>query len=103
MTKKRTITGITLKTPNSVNANTDEICRVPVIESAGENTVLIIGDICAPDIKWRAGQSDPKDIYISNGSGMEQLLDFSTHNKGNILDLVLTNCTGKILLFKETV
>lgn len=33
--------------------------------------------------------------------GLEQMVDFSTHTKGNILDLVITNCPEKIVSVSE--
>jgi hypothetical protein len=64
----------------------------------------MIGDFNLPDIDWRAGKAGSKGkdiISMAIEAGMEQLVDFETHCKGNILDLVLTNCAERIQSISE--
>ena len=60
-----------------------------------DNTMLI-GDFNLPRIDWAAMQREKKvEEFLQTVSeeGLEQLVSFQTHTKGNILDLVLTkNC-----------
>ncbi len=53
-----------------------------------------------PGIKWQEGTADSKGsafLDSCNEVGLEQLIDFPTHTKGNILDLVLTNMPHRIM------
>jgi Endonuclease-reverse transcriptase len=82
--------------PNSGNVNTEGLCQL--IEASDSNTILI-GDFNLPDIRWQDENSGPKGRKILMKSlecQMEQLINFSTHSGGNILDLVLTNCADRV-------
>jgi len=65
-----------------------------------EKTILI-GDFNLPGIDWE--QEKAKDargrelLEAAMEAGMQQLVNFPTHVKGNILDLLLTNCSDKVL------
>jgi hypothetical protein len=76
--------------PNSGTGNMDELWEL--IESAAQES-LFIGDFNMPDINWREEQSVKyrKIVESVQRAEMVQLVDFSTHEKGNILDLILTN------------
>jgi len=61
--------------------------------------VLVLGDFNLPDIDWQTLTLNPTThktmhqtfIYFVCANNLEQLVNFPTHVKGNILDLVLTN------------
>jgi hypothetical protein len=53
-----------------------------------------------PGIDWLEGRSDTKGkelLKTTIEEGLHQLVSFPTHIKGNVLDLVITNCHEKIL------
>ena len=82
--------------PSSDLANLDELCKI-VMEA--DINMLIIGDFNLPSINWRSGTADPKGrrlLEAAEEANMVQLVHFPTHNKGNTLDLVLSNCPDKI-------
>jgi hypothetical protein len=58
----------------------------------------MVGDFNVPDIDWNVGRAkgaaDEELLDAIQMAGLEQLVGFPTHTKGNILDLILTNiCT----------
>ena len=64
-----------------------------------KNTILI-GDVNLPDINWLDGTSTSRGRRILETAleeDLAQLVNFQTHIKGNILDLVLTNCPDKVI------
>ena len=64
-----------------------------------KNTILI-GDVNLPDINWLDGTSTSRGRRILETTleeDLAQLVNFPTHVKGNILDLVLTNCPDKVI------
>ncbi len=68
---------------------------------ADENTVFI-GDFYLPGIDWEHEQAKDARARALLSTVMEdQLTTFPTHVKGNILDLLLTNCSDKILNVSE--
>ncbi len=80
-----------------------ELCEI--LRGADDN-IVFIGDFNLPGIDWEQGQA--KDargrLLVSTAveEGLEQLISFPTHVKGNILDLLLTNCPDKVLDVLET-
>ncbi len=53
-----------------------------------------------PAINWETMEADSKGRSLANTieeEGLTQVVDFSTHTKGNILDLIITNCPEKII------
>jgi hypothetical protein len=88
------------RSPNSNNENLDKLCNV--LENSKENEFnLFIGDFNMPDIDWKNYQSKnskySRFLSIINQKSFHQLIDFPTHSKGNILDIVLTNNPDCIL------
>jgi hypothetical protein len=80
------------------NEKLNEIVRI-----ADRNTVLI-GDFNAPGVDWRKGESAAKWrglLDTITEENMEQLVSFSTHVKGNVLDLVVTNCPERVVSISE--
>ena len=82
---------------NSPAQNTIELMN---LVSMCEKNCVLLGDFNIPEIDWINNEAPPRyrPLYeLLCEKGFEQLEDFPTHNKGNILDLVLTNCSDKIL------
>jgi Reverse transcriptase (RNA-dependent DNA polymerase)/Endonuclease-reverse transcriptase len=87
--------------PNSGHNNMEELCQL--IETAAENTVLI-GDFNVPEIDWANEKSGTRAKSLLEAvklTDMHQLVNFATHDRGNILDLVLTNCCERILSVED--
>jgi hypothetical protein len=87
--------------PNSGTGNMDELCEL--IDRAAQESIFI-GDFNMPDINWKEEQSVPKFRKILESvqrAEMVQLVDFRTHDKGNILDLILPNCSNRIIDVQE--
>ena len=83
--------------PGAGHNNTEQLCNI--LHSAGKNTVLI-GDVNLPDINWLDGTASSRGrrlLETVTEENMEQLVHFPTHVKGNTLDLVITNCSEKII------
>ncbi len=83
--------------PSSGHNNLAELCEI--LRKADRNTVMI-GDFNLPGTDWENEQSDAKGRELLDTvmeEGFEQLVPFPTHTKGNILDLLISNCPEKIL------
>ena len=53
-----------------------------------------------PNIDWVEEKTDAKGrelLETVTEEGLQQLVSFPTHTKGNILDLVITNCTERVI------
>jgi Endonuclease-reverse transcriptase len=77
--------------PSSNAANFSLLLNL--LESTGRNSILI-GDFNLPGIDWtedRAVGQGRNFLDSMAASGLEQLVTFPTHRKGNILDLVITD------------
>ena len=65
-----------------------------------EAKVIILGDFNLPDINWLtlSANSDFANTFCEfvYDNGLSQLISDPTHNRGNILDLLLTNCPNLI-------
>jgi hypothetical protein len=66
-----------------------------------DGDTVFIGDFNIPGIereREQAGDTRARELLNTVvEEGLEQLVTFPTHSKGNILDLMLTNCPDKIL------
>jgi endonuclease/exonuclease/phosphatase family metal-dependent hydrolase len=73
---------------------------------AAENNTIIIGDFNLPGIDWKNEQArDAKGKLLLETAveeGLQQLVDFPTHTKGNTLDLLLTNCPDKVIKVSDS-
>lgn len=65
-----------------------------------QRDLIIVGDFNAPDINWLTLTAESPSskkicefVFLHN---LMQLIEVPTHVNGNILDLVLTNCPGRI-------
>jgi hypothetical protein len=87
--------------PNSGNANTDELCKI--IDNADGDTILI-GDFNFPEIKWQTNTTTARSqamLDTLEAKQMQQLIHFPTHVKGNILDLIITNSSDRVVNIEE--
>ena len=83
--------------PSSKEENTKELCKL--IESAPENSIFI-GDFNFPSIDWKYKTADKKCeefLQCTKDCEYDQLVDFKTHIRGNLLDLVLAKNPEKII------
>ena len=88
--------------PNSGSKNNDELCKLT--RNLPRNTILI-GDFNFPKIDWLSGTNGSGGgtfFAAAQETGLEQLVDFATHKKGNILDLFLTNMYNNIISFRSS-
>ena len=84
------------RSPNSTLTNTEKLCN---IVSDMKNNSILIGDINLPKIDWENCTADSKGrnfLEATQTNFVSQMIDFPTHNKGNILDLLLTKKPEKI-------
>ena len=89
------------RSPNSSLDNTEELSRM--VQDMEVNT-LFIGDFNLPGIDWEAGTAYARGrglLEAAAEAGAEQMVTFPTHVKGNVLDLVITNCPGSILSISD--
>ena len=87
--------------PGSNYDNSEQLCNI--LKNMDINTFLI-GDVNLPDINWLDGTSAARGRRILETTVEEdlaQLVDFPTHIKGNILDLVITNCPDKVISISD--
>ncbi len=81
---------------NNFNAVKDYYNKI--LKRKNLSRIYVVGDFNFPDLnreKWETGQSDVllEQNFLSMFSdlGLTQCIDEPTHNKGNILDLLLTS------------
>ena len=95
--EKKCTVYLVYRPPSSSAENGDWLAEM--VRSSPANT-LMIGDFNLPGINW-------EELTANSGKGaqfldacmergLEQLISFPTHNKGNILDLVLTDNHGNV-------
>jgi hypothetical protein len=82
------------QSPSSNVENLELLCEM--VKATKPNTVLV-GDFNLPNLDWEEGRL----LEASEEAGLMQLVDFSTNRKGNILDLILTNCPEKFIHIKD--
>ena len=76
------------------SSNQENLTKLENLLKHSETNSIFIGDFNLPEIDWNNYSAPNKYTNILNiclEKGFEQLVDFPTHDKGNILDLVLTN------------
>ena len=72
--------------------------------SAAEKRSIFIGDFNLPEINWDDGTARGRAAALleaAESSLMEQLVTFSTHIRGNRLDLLLTNIPERVVNVQE--
>ena len=79
----------------SPNSSAEENKLLNEFVSKRRQKSLIIGDINYPNIDWESSHSNNKEelAFVDSviGANFSQLVESPTHEKGNILDLILTN------------
>jgi hypothetical protein len=83
--------------PSAPQTNTTALCDL--LRNMNNNSILI-GDINMPNIDWVEEKTDAKGrelLETVTEEGLQQLVSFPTHTKGNILDLVITNCAERVI------
>ena len=83
--------------PNRNKENLENL--IQIVKNLPKNSILI-GDINLPHIDWQSGKTDSRGASFYNAvveQELEQLVSFPTHNKGNILDLLVTNMCNNII------
>ena len=81
--------------------NTNKLCDI--LTKVPKNSI-IIGDINLPGIDWANHCADSKssDFFNAiNDNFMTQMIDFPTHVKGNILDLLITDVPDTIVNIED--
>ena len=84
--------------PKNNKLNLTKLCDA--IKNVPDNSILI-GDFNLPNIDWK--NEECKDAFSEEfletvvEANLEQMIDFKTHVKGNILDLLLTNKPENII------
>jgi len=76
---------------------------VKIIQNAESRTVMI-GDFNCPGVDWEAGSGGDLGSELAEAAlenKFTQMVDFPTHTKGNVLDLVLTNIPESVLSICE--
>ena len=69
-----------------------------LVRTAGKDSMLI-GDFNLPDIDWQAGTAKGRSrefLEAVEDCMMEQMVEFSTHIRGNCLDLIVTNIPERV-------
>jgi hypothetical protein len=87
--------------PNSGAENIVQLCEM--LRHLDRNTV-VLGDFNLPEINWLREESGPRGRPVLETAiehSLTQLVEFYTHLKGNILDLVLVNCPERILTVND--
>jgi hypothetical protein len=82
--------------PNGTTENLSKLAEL--IRTADKNTVFV-GDFNLPGIDWATGHGRGTEklvVEAAQDKFCEQMVDFSTHVKGNTLDLVLTTIPDRI-------
>ena len=83
--------------PGAGYENTRNLCNI--LKNLERNTI-IVGDFNFPDINWSEMKSGARGRLVleaANEENLEQMVHFPTHSKGNVLDLLITNCPEKII------
>ena len=86
------------RSPNSSRENSDKLCEL--IKNLDDNNPhVIIGDFNMPDVDWNLLNSNKHKNFLDTviDKALFQLVTFPTHNKGNILDLILTDCPDRMV------
>jgi len=83
--------------PSSKAENMESLCE---LLRDSEKESIFIGDFNAPGINWEKQSSDSRNkglLEAASEANLEQLVNWPTHTRGNVLDLVLTNAAENII------
>jgi hypothetical protein len=87
----------------SPNSTLENMTRPELICKAEKNSIFN-GDFNLPGVDWKTGHGRGSEkIFVEavKDKFFEQMVDFSTHTRGNILDLVLTDVPDRISEVRE--
>ena len=85
------------RSPNSTQEN-NRLLNDIILNSPQND--LIVGDFNFPNIDWSTNECDARSrdfVQIIEDKFLTQLINFPTHNRGNILDIALTDCPERFL------
>ncbi len=72
---------------------------IELVKTVGKESVLI-GDFNLPEVDWEMGETTRRSrdlVEALDDQLLVQMVDFPTHIKGNVLDLVLTNIPERVI------
>jgi hypothetical protein len=82
------------------SAPPESITELAKLVSEAKNNEIFVGDFNLPIIDWvgGGGSSGREGAFVeaTENALMQQLVDFATHTRGNIFDLVLTNIPERV-------
>jgi Reverse transcriptase (RNA-dependent DNA polymerase)/Endonuclease-reverse transcriptase len=84
----------------SPSSSATSISDISGLINRAEKNCFIIGDFNLPEIDWEGGVARGRAAELleaANDRLMEQLVTFSTHVRGNTLDLILTDCPERVV------
>ena len=90
------------RSPNSSKQNTEKLCDI--INSLSGEKNIIIGDFNFPHIDWTHNLADSKGrlfLETIESNFLHQMVDFPTHVRGNILDLVIVNNPADVINLED--
>ena len=90
--------------PSQTDSVVLELCKSLEFVLSVQSPVFIFGDFNFPHIDWSVPSTNGDSAHtiflnFCSSHALYQSVDFPTHDKGNILDLVLCNPSGKSLLY----
>ena len=88
----------------SPNSTAVEMARLAGLIRQAEKDCVIIGDFNLPSIDWGAATARGAAVEVLEAVEdrlMVQMVDFSTHVKGNILDVIITNMPERVLEVRD--
>jgi Endonuclease-reverse transcriptase len=87
--------------PSSNKENFNQLLHL--LQFTSKNTI-IMGDFNMPGIDWDTEQATGQGrvmLDVIAAAGLEQLIRFPTHKKGNTLDLLISDCPDKIISIED--
>jgi hypothetical protein len=82
-----------------IYSGADSISGMAVAVRRCEKNCVFLGDFNVPDIDWEAGSTSRRAdelLQAAEDGLLEQLVQFTTHVQGNILDLILINTPERV-------
>ncbi len=84
------------RSPNATDENINKL--IELVKTVEKDSVLI-GDFNLPEVDWETGETTGRSrdlVEALDDQLLVQMVDFPTHIKGNVLDLVLTNIPERV-------
>jgi hypothetical protein len=85
------------RSPNATKENMTKL--IELVKTVGKESVLI-GDFNLPEVDWETGETTRRSrdlVEALDDQLLVQMVDFPTHIKGNVLDLVLRNIPERVI------